>query len=219
MEPNNQEVLLVFLISVLLRSLLQMSTLTKGPVFRAEDSYTHRHLCEFTGIDVEMEIKEHYSEVMDIVDHLFVNVFDKLKERCQKELDAIGKQYPITPLKEAGYEVDSHGDLNTETERTLGKIVGEEIISGAQCVHVPELLETRAKACGIDVNTTSTYIDAFRYGAPPHGGFGVGLERVVMLFCALNNIRKTSLFPRDPRRLAVRTMIRWIFQAVFLVVL
>lgn len=34
-----------------------------GPVFRAEDSFTHRHLCEFTGLDVEMEIKEHYSEV------------------------------------------------------------------------------------------------------------------------------------------------------------
>lgn len=34
-----------------------------GPVFRAEDSYTHRHLCEFTGLDIEMEIKEHYSEV------------------------------------------------------------------------------------------------------------------------------------------------------------
>ena len=34
-----------------------------GPVFRAEDSYTHRHLCEFTGLDVEMEIKKHYFEV------------------------------------------------------------------------------------------------------------------------------------------------------------
>lgn len=34
-----------------------------GPVFRAEDSFTHRHLCEFTGLDVEMEIKEHYFEV------------------------------------------------------------------------------------------------------------------------------------------------------------
>jgi len=41
-----------------------------------------------------------------------------------------------------------------------------------------------------------------RYGAPLHGGFGVGLERVVMLFCGLNNIRKTSLFPRDPLRIA-----------------
>ena len=35
-----------------------------------------------------------------------------------------------------------------------------------------------------------------RYGAPPHGGAGVGLERVVMLFCGLDNIRKTSMFPR-----------------------
>lgn len=35
-----------------------------GPVFRAEDSFTHRHLCEFTGLDFEMEIKEHYFEVL-----------------------------------------------------------------------------------------------------------------------------------------------------------
>ncbi|WMV31703.1 hypothetical protein MTR67_025088 [Solanum verrucosum] len=232
-----------------------------GPVFRAEDSFTHRHLCEFTGLDVEMEIKEHYSEVMDVVDRLFVAMFDSLNEKCKKELEAIGRQYPFEPLKylrktlrltfaegiqmlkEAGVEVDPLGDLNTESERKLGQLVadkygtefyilhkypqavrpfytmpchdnpsysnsfdvfirGEEIISGAQRVHVPEFLEKRAGECGIDVKTISTYIDSFRYGAPPHGGFGVGLERVVMLFCALNNIRKTSLFPRDPQRLA-----------------
>ncbi|XP_073309276.1 aspartate--tRNA ligase 2, cytoplasmic-like [Primulina huaijiensis] len=232
-----------------------------GPVFRAEDSFTHRHLCEFTGLDVEMEIKEHYSEVMDIVDRLFVAMFDCLNESCSKELEAINKQYPfeklkylrntlrltfeegITMLKEAGVEIDPLGDLNTESERKLGQLVlekygtefyilhryplavrpfytmpcydnqsysnsfdvfirGEEIISGAQRVHVPEYLLERAQACGIDVKTISTYIDSFRYGAPPHGGFGVGLERVVMLFCALNNIRKTSLFPRDPQRIA-----------------
>jgi aspartyl-tRNA synthetase len=44
-------------------------------------------------------------------------------------------------------------------------------------------------------------VNAFKHGAYPHGGFGVGLERVVMLFCGLDNIRKTSLFPRDPKRL------------------
>ncbi|EYU29160.1 hypothetical protein ABFS82_05G121800 [Erythranthe guttata] len=231
-----------------------------GPVFRAEDSFTHRHLCEFTGLDVEMEINEHYSEVMDIVDRLFVTMFDGLNETCSKELEAINKQYPFEPLKylrqtlrltfeegvqmlkESGVDVDPLGDLNTESERKLGQLVlekygtefyilhryplgvrpfytmpchddmkysnsfdvfirGEEIISGAQRVHVPEFLTERAQACGIDVNTISTYIDSFRYGAPPHGGFGVGLERVVMLFCALNNIRKTSLFPRDPQRI------------------
>jgi len=41
--------------------------------------------------------------------------------------------------------------------------LGEEIISGAQRVHVPEFLEQRAAACGIDVKTISTYIDSFRY--------------------------------------------------------
>ncbi|KAL8260035.1 hypothetical protein R6Q59_027988 [Mikania micrantha] len=117
-----------------------------GPVFRAEDSYTHRHLCEFVGLDVEMEIKEHYSEVMDIVDRLFVEMFDKLNERCKKELEAIGKQYPFQPLKylrntlrltfeegvqmlkDAGVEVDPLGDLNTESERILGKLVLEKYL-------------------------------------------------------------------------------------------
>ncbi|GKA72546.1 aspartate--tRNA ligase 2, cytoplasmic-like protein [Tanacetum coccineum] len=60
-----------------------------GVVFRAEDSYTHRHLCEDTGLDVEMIIKE----------SLFVDMFDKLNETCQKELEAIKKQYPFEPLK------------------------------------------------------------------------------------------------------------------------
>jgi aspartyl-tRNA synthetase len=78
---------------------------------------------------------------------------------------------------------------------------GEEIISGAQRVHDPELLTSQAKARGIDVNTIANYIDSFRYGTPPHGGFGAGRERVVMLFCGLGNISKTSLFPRDPKRL------------------
>ncbi|VDP87895.1 unnamed protein product [Schistosoma mattheei] len=45
------------------------------------------------------------------------------------------------------------------------------------------------------------YIDAFRYGCPPHAGGGIGLERVTMLFLGLDNIRKASMFPRDPKRL------------------
>lgn len=78
---------------------------------------------------------------------------------------------------------------------------GEEILSGAQRVHIPEMLEERAKSLGIDTSGMREYIDCFQYGASPHAGCGLGLERVVMFFLGLRNIRMTSLFPRDPNRL------------------
>lgn len=59
----------------------------------------------------------------------------------------------------------------------------------------------RALALGVPLDSIASYIDSFRLGAPPHGGAGVGLERVVMLYLGLDNIRKTSMFPRDPKRL------------------
>lgn len=49
-----------------------------GPVFRAEDSNTNRHLCEFTGLDMEMTIKEHYFEVLDMLSELLIHIFDGL---------------------------------------------------------------------------------------------------------------------------------------------
>jgi len=63
------------------------------------------------------------------------------------------------------------------------------------------MLEVRAKECGLDVKTLKDYINAFSYGAFPHGGCGIGLERVVFLYCDLHNIRNSSLFPRDPKRI------------------
>ena len=78
---------------------------------------------------------------------------------------------------------------------------GEEITSGAQRIHDPEFLTKRAKECGIAIDTIKDYIDSFKYGAPAHAGAGFCLERIVKFFCNLHNIRKTSLFPRDPRRL------------------
>jgi len=63
------------------------------------------------------------------------------------------------------------------------------------------LLAERANVHGIPIESIQSYIDAFKYGASPHGGAGVGLERVIMLFCGLPNIRLTSMFPRDPKRL------------------
>jgi len=78
---------------------------------------------------------------------------------------------------------------------------GEEILSGAQRIHNAEFLIERAKLHGIELNTIASYIDSFRYGCPPHAGGGIGMERVTMLYLGLDNIRKTSMFPRDPKRL------------------
>jgi aspartyl-tRNA synthetase len=63
-----------------------------GPVFRAENSNTHRHLCEFTGLDFEMVIQEHYHEVLDVFSDLFIYIFDNLKTRYAKELEIINEQ-------------------------------------------------------------------------------------------------------------------------------
>jgi aspartyl-tRNA synthetase len=54
---------------------------------------------------------------------------------------------------------------------------------------------------GVDLTPIQDYVNSFNYGAFPHAGGGIGMERVVMLFLGLDNIRKSSMFPRDPTRL------------------
>jgi aspartyl/asparaginyl-tRNA synthetase len=80
-------------------------------------------------------------------------------------------------------------------------IRGEEILSGAQRIHEPKLLYERAKEFGCDMEGIKGYLDSFKHGSLPHGGGGIGLERVVMLYLGVPNIRKVSMFPRDPSRL------------------
>lgn len=230
-----------------------------GPVFRAENANTHRHMTEFVGMDMEMAFKEHYHEVLEMWDQMFCYLFTHLRDEYSNDFNTVTRQHPAEPfeflvpslrleyadaikmLREDGVELGDFDDLNTENERKLGAIVkrkfktdffmldkfplevrpfytmpdpnrpgysnsydffmrGEEILSGAQRVHDPELLKERAIAKGVKPESIKDYIDAFRYGCPPHAGGGIGLERVVMLYLGLKNIRKTSLFPRDPKR-------------------
>ena len=70
-----------------------------GPVFRAEDSNTHRHLTEFIGLDLEMAIEEHYHEVMELLDQLFLYIFRTLREKYQKEIETVRKQFPADEFK------------------------------------------------------------------------------------------------------------------------
>ncbi|KAJ8599502.1 hypothetical protein CTAYLR_007313 [Chrysophaeum taylorii] len=248
-----------------------------GPVFRAEDSNTRRHLCEFTGLDLEMAIYEHYYEVLDVFAGLFSHIFSSLETKFAAELNIISQVYPFEPfkhlpkplrisfaegiqlLRDAGVTDDMQGDfddLSTENEKKLGNVVlekygtdyfimdkyplsirpfytmpdphtypskpphqqlsnsfdmfmrGQEILSGAQRIHDHKLLMERVTYChtsaghgGPAPDTIKSYTDAFKHGAFPHGGGGIGLERVVMLYLDLSNIRKVSCFPRDPGRL------------------
>ena len=81
-------------------------------------------------------------------------------------------------------------------------IRGQEICSGAQRVHDPELLKKQIVAKGMPMEPLEDYITSFAHAAPPHAGAGIGLERVVFIYLGLDNVRKASMFPRDPNRIS-----------------
>lgn len=76
---------------------------------------------------------------------------------------------------------------------------GQEILSGGQRIHHAPLLEEKMIAAKIDPEDMVDYLNGFRWGCPPHGGGGIGLERVLFLFLELGNVRYASLLPRDPK--------------------
>jgi len=78
---------------------------------------------------------------------------------------------------------------------------GVEIASGSQRIHDVELLKNRLKASNLNPKDFESYLKAFRFGMPPHGGFGFGIERFLMNLLDIKNIRECILFPRDRTRL------------------
>jgi nondiscriminating aspartyl-tRNA synthetase len=249
-----------------------------GPVFRAENSNTARHLTEFTGLDLEMAFEEDYHEVVEVLENLMLYIFNGLRTKYKRETDLVRSIYhveefklpeagkvPRIPfsegiqmLRDDGLEIGDYDDLSTPDEKRLGALVlkkygsdfyvldqfplnirpfytmpshtapahqkdskdpnagysnsydffmrGQEILSGAQRIHDAEFLCKRMKEHVSPVDPTSDglkdYVNAFRYGCPPHAGGGIGLERIVMLWLGLPNVRLASLFPRDPNRVA-----------------
>lgn len=78
---------------------------------------------------------------------------------------------------------------------------GVEISSGGQRIHNVDVLKTRIKEKGLPVTSFEAYLKPFRFGMPPHGGFGLGIDRLLMQMLNLENIREGVLFPHDRRRL------------------
>ncbi|KAL9595079.1 MAG: hypothetical protein Q9219_006653 [cf. Caloplaca sp. 3 TL-2023] len=235
-----------------------------GPVFRAENSNTHRHLTEYTGLDFEMALTEHYHEALDLIDETFKHIFDGIYQQCRRELDYVKTHFPhqdlvwlhhtvrlsfkkgITLLRDSGWTTENGNspsefeDLGTRDEVRLGELIkekyytdyyildkfpastrpfytmlylensditnsfdiflrGQEILTGGQRIHDANLLEERMTKHQITIEGMGDYLDGFRWGAPPHAGGCIGLERVIMLILDLGDIRYASLSHRDPK--------------------
>ena len=78
---------------------------------------------------------------------------------------------------------------------------GLEITTGGQRIHDYRMLREKIAARGMSEEGMEQYLDTFRYGMPPHGGLGIGLERLTMKLVGEDNVRETTLFPRDLSRL------------------
>ena len=78
---------------------------------------------------------------------------------------------------------------------------GVEITTGAQRIHKYDELVEALKQKGLNPDKFSFYLQAFKYGMPPHGGFGMGLERLTAKLLGLENVKEATLFPRDLNRI------------------
>lgn len=82
---------------------------------------------------------------------------------------------------------------------------GVEITTGGQRVHDHDTLVERMKAKGLEPEKFQFYLQTFKYGIPPHGGWGMGLERLTQKFCGLDSVKEAALFPRDINRIDLFT--------------
>src|SRR3989344_5147368 len=88
----------------------------------------------------------------------------------------------------------------TETYDLLFR--GVEIASGGQRIHDPKMLEEQIRNKGLNPDDFKDYVDIFRFGTPPHGGWGLGSERIIQRILDLGSIKEAVLYPRDVKRLA-----------------
>ncbi len=227
-----------------------------GPIFRAEEHNTPRHLNEATSIDFESAFIDD-AEAMDVCEAIVVAAYEAVAANCEDELAALGLaetfEVPDTGFPRLSYgaaieRINATGaldtplawgdDLSTEAERALGDEVGGhyfitdwpseikpfyikdrdgdetlstgfdlmhprlELVSGGQREHRHEQLIEGFEQQGLEPETFEYYTKMFRYGMPPHAGWGLGAERLLMTILGLENIREAVIFPRDRQRLS-----------------
>lgn len=230
-----------------------------GPVFRADPSFTARHMTEFTGVDVEISWIKSHEDVMEFEERWLQYIYQRVKDTYGDEIkeyfgvDLVVPEVPfpripmaevVRILKDRGYTLpaEKKGDIDPGGEREIAAYVKEkynhdfvfitnwpasvrpfyhmrlegdetltrsydliangiEITTGAQREHRADVLKKQALEKGLHLEPIQFYIDFFRYGCPDHGGFGLGLARLMMVMLNLNNIRESVYIFRGPTRL------------------
>jgi len=226
-----------------------------GPIFRAEEHNTPRHLNEATMIDFESAFIDH-TEAMDVCEAIVRAAYEGVAENCTDQLETLGYEdfgvpegeFPRLTYEETIERVNATGaveevlvwgdDLPTEGEKALGEEIGThyfitdwpsevkpfyikdhdddpevstgfdmmhpalELVSGGQREHRHDHLIEGFEQQGLEPEAFEYYTKMFRYGMPPHAGWGLGVERLVMTMLDLDNIREAVLFPRDRQRLS-----------------
>jgi len=227
-----------------------------GPIFRAEEHNTPRHLNEAISIDFEAAFVDE-REAMDACETVVRAAYEGVTDECEPQLETLGlaesfevpePDFPRLTYGEAIERINATGELNeplawgddlsTEAERALGADVGRhyfitdwpseikpfyikdhddepelstgfdlmhprlELVSGGQREHRHEPLIEGFEQQGLEPEAFEYYTKMFRYGMPPHAGWGMGAERLVMTMLDLDNIREAVLFPRDRQRLS-----------------
>lgn len=223
-----------------------------GPIFRAEEHNTTKHLNEATSIDIEVSFADHL-EVMRVLENLIVKTYEYVDKTCSVQLAnieiddfAIPKApFPRLPYAEA-IEIAAKkiedpikygDDISPAAERAIGAEMGGhyfivdwpteirpyyamqyeddpsickafdmmhprmELSSGAQREHRHDILVKQIAQKGLSPESFEFYLKPFRYGMPPHAGWGLGADRLVMTMLGLSNVREAVLFPRDLHRL------------------
>ena len=142
-----------------------------GPVFRAEDSNTHRHMTEFIGLDLEMAIEEHYHEVMELLDSLFIHMFRGLKEKYSKEIEVVRKQFPAEEFK---WREGPEGTLKLTFREAVDLLVADgvprenlddiEYVNSCSEVYAATLIEC---VCDVVPRTRSVWADSSRRSTTP----------------------------------------------------
>jgi nondiscriminating aspartyl-tRNA synthetase len=217
-----------------------------GPVFRAEEHKTSRHLNEFISLDIEMGFVQDVHVLMDLEEAFLKSLLPLMHSKfgdsikCRETIPSL----PRLPLGEAlailerTYDkpIAADGNIDPEGERLICQWAekehgvpavflhsyprslrpfyalpgfadntktesfdlifrGQEITTGGLRQHSLPLLLASMQERGLPREKYEFYLQVFRYGMPPHGGFAIGAERLTMQLLGLKNIREASILP------------------------